>query len=282
MDYLQALITGIIQGLTEFLPVSSSGHIVLTSSVYKILTGQNFQVGSQEEIFFDIMLHVGTLIAVLIYFRNDIIHLLKVFIDAIKNNSFKNNPEAHIPIYIIAGTFATAIIAYPMKDFFEGLVYNPSAVGIVLIITGTLLYSTEYISSKITNKTTKLNWKKSLIIGIAQGLAVAPGLSRSGSTIAAGLATGLDRVTCARYSFLLSIPIIILATLFHALEITGLEGLSEFNWGPILLGTIISAFVGYFCVKYFIKFISKYKLNVFAYYCWAIGLSMFVFFNLVN
>ncbi|OGI00508.1 MAG: hypothetical protein A2Y25_03495 [Candidatus Melainabacteria bacterium GWF2_37_15] len=268
MDIIQALITGVVQGLTEFLPVSSSGHLVLTSSIYKFFTGQPLSSGGSEEIFFDIMLHIGTLVAVLIYFRQDIARLLKP------------GNEEKIPLYIIMGTFATVLVAFPLKDHFEALVHTPSIVGIILMITGTLLYSTEYLSQKITKKENLIGWKRALIIGIAQGLAVAPGLSRSGATIAAGLATGLDRVTAARYSFLLSIPVIALAGIFHSLELGMNGGFTGFNWTAIIAGTLVAAVVGYYCIKYFIIFISKNKLHAFAIYCWVIGLLMTVFFTI--
>lgn len=279
MDIIQGAVTGVIQGLTEFLPVSSSGHLVLTSCLYKLFTGQEIASGGNEEIFFDIMLHLGTLVAVFIFFREDLKKLFGAFWEALKKRDFKDNQEAQIPLYIMVGTIVTAIVALPFKDFFESLVSNPSLVGLILIITGTLLYSTEYISAKLGKKLKKMTLNKSIIIGIAQGLAVAPGLSRSGSTIAAGLATGLDRVTAARYSFLLSIPIIILAALFHIVDISSFSEIASYSWKAIIIGTILSAVVGYLCIKYFIQFLNNHKLNIFAYYCWAVGAAMFFFFR---
>lgn len=282
MDITQGIISGAIQGFTEFLPVSSSGHLVLTSSIYKLMTGKSISSGGNEEILFDIMLHIGTLLAVLIYFRADIVHLFKAFSEAVKNGTLKTNYEAQIPVYIVIGTIATIAVAYPLKGFFKSLVVNPALVGIFLIITGFLLYFTEFVSSKIAKKVRNMSWKKSVIIGIAQGLAVAPGISRSGSTIAAGLAVGLDRVTAARYSFLLSIPIIILAAFSHILDMTALNEFSKCNWAAILAGTLISVITGYYCIKYFIIYISKNKLNVFAYYCWIVGLIMFLYFGILH
>ncbi len=267
MDITQALITGIVQGLTEFLPISSSGHIVLTSSIYKLITGQPLSSGGNEEIFFDIMLHIGTLGAVLIYFRKDIITLVKA------------GHEEKIPLYILLGTISTVLAAFPLKDHFEALVHKPAIVGIILMITGSILFLTEHLSQRLNKKEKLIGWKRSLIIGLAQGLAVAPGLSRSGATIAAGLATGLDRLTAARYSFLLSIPIIALAGIYHSLEL-GVSGeFAGFNWTAIIAGTLLSAVVGYYCIKYFIIFITKNKLHVFAVYCWVIGLLTAVFFT---
>ncbi len=282
MEVLQASITGLVQGLTEFLPISSSGHLVLTSSIFKLITGKPMTSGGDEEIFFDIMLHVATLIAVFIYFRKDIKHLSGIFIKSLQNKTLKKDKEAQFPIFIGVGTMASVAVAYPLKDFFESLVYNPSAVGLILILTGIVLYSSEILAEKIKNKTNELDLKKSLIIGIFQGLAVAPGLSRSGSTIAAGLACGLDRVKSARYSFLLSVPIIILAALFNAFGMTGIFEVLKFNWTAILAGCLISGISGYYCIKYLLIFLSKYKLNVFAYYCWAVGIFMFFFFSKVH
>jgi len=282
LDIFQSAITGLVQGLTEFLPVSSSGHLVLVSSLFKLITGKPMSSGGDEEIFFDIMLHVATLVAVLIYFRKDIKHLTKVFFQAIKNKTLKTDKEAQIPVFIVLGTIATVLIAYPLKDFFESLVYNPSAVGLILILTGIVLYFSEIIADKINTKTNELSIKKSLIIGIFQGLAVAPGLSRSGSTIAAGLAMGLDRVTSARYSFLLSIPIIILAALFNAFGMTGISEVIKFNWSAILVGSFVAGISGYFCIKYLLIFLSKHKLNIFAYYCWILGVFMYFFFSQIR
>ncbi len=282
MDIAQATITGLIQGITEFLPVSSSGHIVLTSSIYKFIMGQPLSSGGSEEIFFDIMLHIGTLIAVLIYFQKEIVHLGKVFVSSIKEGTLQSNEEAKIPLYIMAGTVATIIVAYPLKDYFEALVYNPATVGLILIFTGFVLYATETMSAKLHKSEKIIGWKRAIIIGLAQGLAVAPGLSRSGSTIAAGLATGLDRVTAAKYSFLLSIPIITLAGVYHSIELLSLGEFATFNWTAILVGTLVSALIGYYCIKYFIKFISKNKLTVFAVYCASIGSLMFLFFTFLG
>ncbi len=282
MDIIQAVITGLMQGLTEFLPVSSSGHLVLTSSIYKLITGKVLSSGGNEEIFFDIMLHLGTLIAILIYFKDDIKNLFKNIIVSVKNGSIDSDEESRLPIYILIGTIATIAIAFPLKDFFESLVHNPAAVGLSLIITGTLLFSTEFISEKISTKSTLVGWKKAIIIGIAQGLAVAPGISRSGSTIAAGLAMGLDRVTCARFSFLMSVPIILLAVAYESLDLLKSGAMSDFNWAAIITGTIIAGISGYYCIKYFIKFISSNKLNIFAIYCWIIGTGMFVYFGILR
>lgn len=278
MNIVQALLMGIIQGLSEFLPISSSAHLVFTSSLYKYFTGVINVVHSNEEVFFDIMAHFGTLIAVVIYFRKEILDICKAFIGALKTRNFSNK-NAQTAVYILLGTFFTILVAFPLKDVCEKLVYSPAIVGCLLVLTGFVLFFSEYISKKIASKTDRISLKSAILIGIAQGLAVFPGFSRSGWTMATGLFSGLDRVTCAKYSFLLSIPIIIgTSMLYPFLEIDIKEAVT-YNWAAILVGMVSSAIVGYFCIKYFLKFIAKFSLAVFAYYCIIVGGAMAIFFR---
>ncbi|MBQ2645166.1 undecaprenyl-diphosphate phosphatase [bacterium] len=279
MTVLQTIILAIIQGLTEFLPVSSSGHLVITSSLYKIISGQDFIQAGSEEIFTDIMLHLGTLIAVIFFFRKDILNIIKAFIQACKTKDF-SSLESKLPLYMLLGTFFTIIIAYPLNEFCEKMVSSPVIVGIFLIITGFILYLSEHLSKNTQNnqECTKITLKQSIIIGIAQGIAACPGISRSGMTICAGLLTGLNRTTAARYSFLLSIIIILGSSIFYPVLKLENQELAVFNWFNISIGFIISAIVGYFCVKYFMAFLNKYSMKCFAYYCWIVGLCAIIFF----
>lgn len=279
MDIIQAVITAIVQGLTEFLPVSSSGHLVLASSIYKVATGKALASGGSQEIFFDIMLHVGTLVAVIVYFKDDLKNLFSAFFKAIKTGTLTNNEEAKIPLYIAVATLATIAVVLPFKDYFEADMQRPAVVGIQIMITGVLIYATEFFSARVLNKTTNIGWLKSILIGIAQGIAVSPGISRSGSTIAAGLAMGIDRITCARFSFLLSIPAILMGAAADTLRVVKSGAYVGFNWSSIIIGTIISGIVGYYCIKYFIIFISKNRLDGFALYCLLIGLGMVIYFG---
>lgn len=270
---------GIVQGLSEFLPVSSSGHIVLASAAYKVFTGAELNLHSSQEVFFDIMLHLGTLVAVLIFFKKEICDILKALWIAAKTRDF-SSAEAKLGLFIILGTFFTCLVAYPIKDVAEKLVSTPQAVGWFLIGTGIILFFGERIAKKLVNKK-PLGISQAILMGIAQGIAAFPGLSRSGLTIATGLLCGLDRLSAARFSFLLSIPIILgTSMLYPVLEINPQE-LAGFNWGAIAVGTLVSAFVGYFCIKYFLKFVAKFSLDVFAYYCFALGVSAVISFNFV-
>ncbi len=277
MNFIQAILMGIVQGLSEFLPISSSAHLVFTSNFYKVFKGIEIIQTSNEEVFFDIMVHLGTLIAVLIFFRKDVINIIKAMWHALRNKDWSDR-EAKLGLYIILGTIVTIGLALPINEVAERLVYAPSIVGILLFITGfTLLYS-EYKSKKIEQKKSEVDLKTSVLIGLAQGLAALPGFSRSGWTIATGLFCGLDRVTAARYSFLLSIPIILGASMVYPLVKIDIHEAILYNWEAIIAGTIVSAVVGYICIKYFMKFISKFSLAIFGYYCIAAGLATAVFF----
>lgn len=282
MSILQALLMGIVQGLSEFLPVSSSAHLVFTSNFYKIMQGKAIvlETGGQE-IFLDIMLHLGTLVAVVIFFRKDIVRIAKALFTALKKWNFEDD-DAKLGLYIIAGTIVTIILALPLDDFAQHLVFHPALVSELLILTGGILFFSEYLSKKRELKSDKLTWKQALMVGLAQGIAVLPGFSRSGWTIAAGLFSGLKRETAAAYSFLLSIPIILGASMVYPLVKIDFNDAMSYNWVAIILGTIVSAIVGYVCIKYFMKFIAKFSLNIFGWYCIIVGVLTMIFFNIFS
>ena len=279
MNLIQAILMGIVQGLSEFLPISSSAHLVFTSNFYKVFKGIEIAQQSNEEVFFDIMVHLGTLIAVLIFFRKDIAEILKAMWHALKSKNWSYK-KAKLGLYIVLGTVITVALALPIKDIAEKLVYSPSIVGILLFITGFVLLASEYMSKHFTAKRENVDIKTSILIGLAQGLAALPGFSRSGWTIATGLFFGLDRVTAARYSFLLSIPIILGASMVYPLVKIDIHEAMTYNWIAIIAGTIISGVVGYLCIKYFMKFISKFSLAIFGWYCILAGIGAFVFFKI--
>ena len=277
MNLIQSVLMGIVQGLSEFLPVSSSAHLVFTSNFYKVFKNIPIAEQATEEVFFDIMLHLGTLIAVLIYFRKDVIEITKALFKAILKWDFSSH-LAKLGLYIIAGTVVTIILALPFNEVANHLVFHPALVGGLLIVTGGVLFLSEYLSKK-KSTTKEVGLKQALLIGLAQGLAVLPGFSRSGWTIATGLFTGLDRQTAARYSFLLSIPIILGASMVYPLVKIDIHEAVTYNWYSIIIGTIVSGTVGYLCIKYFMKFISKFSLNIFGWYCIIMGIFTFLFFN---
>ena len=281
MHFIQAILMGIVQGLSEFLPVSSSGHLVFTSNFYKLYKGLEIAQHTNEEVFFDIMVHLGTLVAVLIFFRKDIMNILKAMWNAFKSHDWSDR-DAKLGLYILLGTTFTVIIALPLKPIAEKLVFTPSIVGILLFITGFVLLASEYMSKNFKAHKENADLKTSLMIGLAQGLAALPGFSRSGWTIATGLFCGLDRTTAARYSFLLSIPIILGASMIYPVVHIDLHEASQFNWSAIIAGTVVSGVVGYLCIKYFMKFISKFSLAIFGYYCIIAGIITAVFFSMFS
>lgn len=276
MHLVQAILMGIVQGLSEFLPISSSAHLVFTSNFYKVFKGIEIIEESNQEIFLDIMLHVGTLLAVLIFFRKDIIRIIKALYFGIKDKNYSST-DFKIGIYVLLGTMLTVLVAYPLNEVAGNLVFKPAFVGLLLIVTGIILLFSEIHAKKIVEKK-NVGLKNSILIGIAQGLAALPGFSRSGLTIATGLFSGMDRATAARYSFLLSIPIIVIASIFYPLIKIDVAEIVTYNWLAIIVGTIASGVVGYLCIKYFLKFVEKFSLAMFGYYCLLMGVFTFIFF----
>ena len=278
MNFIQAILMGIVQGLSEFLPISSSAHLVFTSNFYKVFNDIQISEHSTQEVIFDIMLHLGTLIAVLIFFRKDVMDICAAFFQAVKTRDFSSN-NARLGLYIILGTIVTIAIALPFEGFANYLVFNPVIVGGLLVITGFVLFFSEYLSNKNDVKSQQVNLKQAILIALAQGFAVLPGFSRSGLTMATGLFSGLDRQTSARYSFLLSIPIILGSSMVYPLIKINVAEAVSYNWIAIIIGTIVSGVVGYLCIKYFMKFISKFSLNIFGYYCVFMGVFTIIFFS---
>ena len=278
MDLIQSILMGIVQVLSEFLPISSSAHLVFTSNFYKVFKGIEVVHESNQEIFTDIMLHLGTLIAVLIFFRKEIFEIIKALYFGLKNKDYSSR-DFKLGVYIILGTIITVAIAYPLNEIAGGLVFKPEIVGILLVLTGFLLLFSEAWAKRHKNKT-DITLKNSILVAIAQGLAALPGFSRSGLTIAAGLLSGMDRSVAARYSFLLSIPIILGSSMVYPFVKLDFHEFFAFNWTAIIAGTVVSGLVGYVCIKYFLKFVAKFSLAIFGYYCIIAGIFTAIFFTI--
>ena len=274
MNFVEAIILGIIQGLTEFLPVSSSGHLVLM---------QQFLGLKEAELLFDVCVHLGTLAAVGIVFNREIkdivTALLRLFATAGKKDralsAIESDPELKMVLLIVIGTIPTAILGLAFSGIADRLFSSVLIVGLMLMVTGTLLWLTRWtIKPDRLSGVDCLNLKSAFLIGIVQGLAIIPGISRSGSTISIGLLLHIERETAARYSFLLSIPAIVGAGLF------GLRnGLSETDLSikVLLVGTVTAAIVGYIALRALLQVVKKRSLHMFAPYCWLIGLVALVF-----
>ena len=273
MQTLQAIIMGAVQGLTEFLPVSSSGHIVISSAFYKMLTGAEIVV-TNEEIFFDILIHLSTLFAVIIYFFGDIKNILSNFYTAAKEKNYKSGNFLFV-IYILIATFITGVFGLFTKEAAHNLTENPFIVSIFIIITGCVLLISEKIK-KDENKKTDI--KTALAVRLFQGFAVMPGLSRSGMTISSAMFMGLKRFDAARFSFILSIPIILLASFIYPLLTFDLKDIANFNYQALISGMVTSFITGYLCIKYFMNFLKNNNLKCFAYYCFIVGTISAVIF----
>ena len=266
MELYQGITLGIIQGLTEFLPVSSSGHLVL---------GQIFFGITQSQLVFDISVHMGTLLAVLVVYASDIKAMLvsaanfffKAFFFKPVVSLFKEDENLQMAGLILIGSIPTAIIGFGLKQFEHVLFTSKVLVGCMLILTGTVLWiSRKYYFSE--NKTNGPGIKKALLIGVCQGIAVIPGISRSGSTIAAGMFLGLDRHKAAKFSFLLSIPAILGAQILSIKDMIN----NNLSIDPVTIyATITSFIIGLIALKILLTLVHSGKFHLFAPYCWLIG-----------
>ena len=277
---LKVIFMAIVQGLSEFLPISSSGHLVFTSHIVELVSGNVDKIKTSYDIVLSMMLHVGTLIAVFIYFWKDISEIVKSFVNGIKSKKY-DDYNTQLGFYVLWSTIATVIIALILNPTAETLMGRPAVVGFMLIITGCVLFFSEKLGDTQDTKENKITLRTAIIMGLAQGIAVLPGFSRSGWTIASGLLTGTNRVACAKYSFIMSLPIILCSSIVYPLVEVDMSEILSYNWKLILLGTIISAIVGYICIKYFMAFLSKYSLKAFGYYCMIVGFIATLVFTFI-
>ena len=246
MSLLDAIILGIVQGLTEFLPVSSSGHLVVIQSFLK-----NF---SQPGVLFDVTLHLGTVLAVLLYFR-------KRFIEILTNKK--------LLLLLLISTAVTGVIGVAFKDTFEKMFSDVKLVGASFIVTALILLFAERVKPG-TKAEKEMTWLNSLFIGLIQGIAIIPGISRSGSTIAGGLFIKLDRKFAAEFSFLLSVPAVLGAALLQTKDLTRADMLN-INIAYYLSGLLAAAVAGFVCTKMLVNIIQKQKLYYFSIYLLIIG-----------
>jgi len=266
MDVEQTIFLGIIQGLTEFLPISSSGHLV----IFQHLIGLK-----NPELLLDISLHVGTLLAVLIFFWADIKMMIYESIGLVGNLFQKQNsiskiqqsPHAALIVWIITGTIPTALIGILFSFFVQKMFGAPFFVGFMLIVTGVILGASRFIPDHFTKKS-HVGLMVSIAVGIAQGAAIIPGISRSGATIVCGLFCGLNRELAGRFSFLLSIPAIIGATIVKF----DMTTITEIGFIPFFAGIFISFLVGLIALKITMNMVRKGNLYYFSPYCLLAGI----------
>lgn len=248
MPIIQSIFLGIVQGLTEFLPVSSSGHLVLFQRLFGI---------KEEALFFDVMLHFGTVIPLFIIFRKDIWEIIK---NPLKSKLLK---------YIILGTIPAVVVGLAFNNFFERIFSNGKSIGIEFIFTAAVLWMVE--TRRSGHKALEhLKPLDSVVIGIAQAVAIFPAVSRSGITIAGALFRNLDRKFAARFSFLLAIPSILGASILELKDISKEELTSDLIW-PTLMGMVFAAAVGYFAIRWMMVILEKKTMKPFAVYVFILG-----------
>lgn len=280
MSYLQAIIMGIVQGAAEFLPISSSGHLAIFEKLFRI---------SEPDMTFDILLHVGTLAAVFIIYFHDIKKMIvegvKLICDLfvniliffrkifgkkeIKYRKAVNSAYRKFVMLVIASTIPTGIIGYLAKDIIEEIKTNLLIVGVCLLITACLLLLSDK-ARKGTKKPKNITYSNAFAIGICQGIATLPGISRSGATITACLLSGFDRRFAVEYSFIMSIPAIIGASILDLKDFVK-DGASSTPLGQYFVGMAVAGFVGFICIKILLSLIKNKKFKYFAYYCLVAG-----------
>lgn len=271
MTLLSSILLGLIQGIAEFLPISSSGHLAIAENLL------NMSGASEVPEFFDVLLHLGTLLAVFVAYWGDIYDMVVEFFHGVRDLAHRSTPVPVPParrmiLLIIVGTLPLFAVL-PIKDLVEGLANNMYFVGGALIVTGFLLFASDRVRKgrKTERSATMLDV---LLVGVAQAIATCPGISRSGTTITAGCFLGFDRKFAVRYSFLMSIPAILGANILSIGD-----ALETVVWAEVpvyLAGVLVSAVVGYACIRLLKMIAEKGKFGFFAYYCWAVGVLTIV------
>ncbi|HEY2422092.1 MAG TPA: undecaprenyl-diphosphate phosphatase [Neobacillus sp.] len=250
---LEALILGMIQGLTEFLPVSSTGHLYL---------GRNLFALQEAGLTLDTMLHLGTLLAVLVFYKREFIQIIK-------------KPFSKLTLLLIVGTLPAVVIGLACKDYFEEISQTGVTIGWEFLLTGIFLWFADSAKNGY-KKMDDISYKDALIIGSFQAVAIFPAISRSGMTIAAALWRKIDRETAAYFSFLLSTPAIAGAVVLQSFDLIKGQG-EEISLSALLVGIIASAIFGYLAVKWMVGFLKKHSLKPFAIYVWVLGLTVLFF-----
>ncbi len=268
MSIIEAILLGIIQGLTEFLPISSTGHLTLAGNALNLISpGEPYKWTA-----FIAVMQLGTMMAVVLYFFRDIVDIIKAFLteNIVRQKKFSEQSlNSRLGWFIIIGTIPVVIIGLGFKDFIEGaFTKNLYVISLSLIILAIVLGVAEKVGS-YKKDITKIKWLDSLIIGIAQACALIPGSSRSGTTITAGIFLGLDRETAARFSFLLSIPAVLASGLLELKD--SLEYINFSDSINLFAATLTSAVIGYISIEFLLRYLKKRTTSIFVYYRIILG-----------
>ncbi|MHB1356756.1 MAG: undecaprenyl-diphosphatase UppP [Anaerolineae bacterium] len=261
LSLFQALLLGLLQGVTEFLPVSSSAHLVLVPW----LLGWD-----APSVAFDTLLHLGTALAIIAVFWRDLIKLILAWVGTVIHRKITSS-DGRLAWLIFVSAIPAAALGFLFSDLFEHLFGSPRIVAILLIVTALLLWVSE-IKSKRERSLETMTWYEALVIGIAQGLAIAPGISRSGATLAAGLFLGFRRQEATRFAFLMAVPVILGAAGYKLLK-TPFSGVQV---SAVLVGMLAAAVAGYLVIRVFMNYVRSHSLRPFAIYCAVFGIVCFI------
>src|SRR3712207_616936 len=261
MDAFEAIVLGIVQGLTEFLPISSSGHLRIVPA---------FAGWDDPGAAFTAVIQLGTMAAVLLYFRKDLWNIARAWVAGLRDRSQRGTLDSRMGWYLIIGTIPIVIFGFAFDDTIEDDARNLTLIGITLIVLGLILLLAD-LTGKRTREVEDVTWRDSLIIGFAQSLALIPGVSRSGATITAGLFLGFDRAAAARFSFLLSVPAVVLSGLFELRKIGDEESAGV---GPTIIATVLAFIVGYASIAFLLRWLARHSTAVFVAY--RVGLGVVV------
>lgn len=260
MSIIEAIFLGFLQGATEFLPVSSSGHLVLLPAIFKMTPPDLTMVG---------LVHLGSLLAVLFYFRRDLWEIITAVLIGLRDRAPMGTTESRLGWFIAVGCIPAAVTGLLLEDFFDSMFSQPVWVGFFLLVTaGLLVLGEKLLSGEKTFDT--MTWADTIVIGLFQTMALFPGVSRSGSTIVGGLLRGLDRSQAARYSFLLGVPVILGAGLLSLVDIATTPVLTT-SLAAYAAAFISAAVVGYLCIYFLLTWVRNHSLYIFAVYCALLG-----------
>jgi len=269
MTLLQSIILGIIQGLTEFLPISSSAHLVLTPYL------MGWQIPAQAAFIFDVLVQLGTLLAVILYFRKDLYRILVAVIDGLIHRYPFSEPMSRLGWMLILATIPAVVVGLLFKDPVERAFDSPVAVALLLLVTAAFLVVAEVVGKRNRQFET-ISWKDALIIGLIQAISLLPGISRSGSTISGGMIRDLERPAAARFSFLMSVPVMLGAGVLAIIDLIQLADFSV-QLPTLIAGFITSAIVGYLSIRWLLAYLVKRRLYLFAIYCVALSAIVLLF-----
>jgi len=267
MSVLEAIILGAVQGLTEFLPVSSSGHLVLLHSLF-------INVHTESDLLFDVFLHLATLFALLIYFRKDILYLIKGCIGMGSSSDEEKKKARILSVVLIVATIPAGLIGFFLKDIIEISVRNNGIVAIALIVGSIILFFADYVEKRIAEKK-ELHIRNGLLIGLLQSCALIPGMSRSGMSIAGGFFVGLSRKESVRFAFLLAIPLVASAGILGIHDAMGSSTLA-FDFSSLIIGSITAFIVGIGAIHFLLRFLRHHSLMPFIIYRVVLALIIFI------